>query len=73
MEEEHEVYGGDIPEEAEGDIEVGLDGEPEDLKVDDTVTDEAASKELEETKKRLKERRKRLLHYGTCKLKSKGR
>jgi polyadenylate-binding protein 2 len=44
MEEEHEVYGGDIPEEVEGDIEVGLDGEPEDLKVDDTVTDEAASK-----------------------------
>ncbi|XP_024356763.1 polyadenylate-binding protein 1 isoform X1 [Physcomitrium patens] len=57
MEEEHEVYGGDIPEEVEGDIEGDLDGEPDDLvlKGDDTTTDEAASKELEEMKKRLKE------------------
>ena len=39
MEEEHEVYGGDIPEEVEGDIEAGLDIEP-----DDAPADEAASK-----------------------------
>lgn len=46
MEEEHEVYGGDIPVEVEGDIEGDLDGEPDDLllKGDDTATDEAASK-----------------------------
>lgn len=46
MEDEHEVYGGDIPEEVEGDIEIGLDGEAEELvlKGDDIGTDEAASK-----------------------------
>ena len=46
MEEEHEVYGGDIPDEVEGDIEGNSDGEPDDLllKQDDPATDEAASK-----------------------------
>lgn len=45
MEEEHEVYGGDIPEEVEGDIDTGLDEEPDDLLLkDDPTTDEAASK-----------------------------
>lgn len=46
MEEEHEVYGGDIPDEVEGDIEGDSDGEPDDLllKGDDINTDEAASK-----------------------------
>lgn len=46
MEEEHEVYGGEIPEEVEGDLEVDLDGQPDDgvTKVDDVVTDDAASK-----------------------------
>jgi polyadenylate-binding protein 2 len=53
MEEEHEVYGGDIPDEVEGDIEGDSDGEPDDLllKGDDIATDEVASKELEEMKK----------------------
>lgn len=48
MEEEHEVYGGDIPEEVEGDLEGDLDGHPDDgnIKVDDVVTDDAASKVL---------------------------
>ncbi|KAG0556646.1 hypothetical protein M758_11G067600 [Ceratodon purpureus] len=57
MEEEHEVYGGDIPDEVEGDLEADSDGEPDDLllKQDDAPTDEAASKELEDMKKRLKE------------------
>ncbi|CAM6084349.1 unnamed protein product [Calypogeia fissa] len=57
MEEEHEVYGGEIPEEVEGDLEVDLDGQPDDgvTKVDDVVADDASSKELEEMKKRLKE------------------
>jgi hypothetical protein len=46
MEEEHEVYGGDIPDEVEGDIEGDSDGEPDDLllKGDDIPTDEVASK-----------------------------
>ena len=46
MEEEHEVYGGDIPDEVEGDIEGDSDGEPDDLllKGDDIATDEVASK-----------------------------
>jgi hypothetical protein len=46
MEDEHEVYGGDIPDEVEGEIEADSDGEPDDLvlKGDDTTTDEAASK-----------------------------
>ena len=46
MEEEHEVYRGDIPNEVEGDIEGDFDGEPDDLllKQDDPATDEAASK-----------------------------
>ena len=46
MEDEHEVYGGDIPDEVEGEIEADTDGEPDDLvlKGDDTTTDEAASK-----------------------------
>lgn len=43
--EEHEVYGGDIPVELEGDIEADLDGEPDDLliKEGDTATDDVAS------------------------------
>lgn len=45
MEEEHEVYGGDIPEEVEGDMDAGLDEEPDDLVLkDDPTTDEVASK-----------------------------
>lgn len=46
MDEEHEVYGGDIPDEVEGDLEVDSDGEPDDLllKGDDIATDEVASK-----------------------------
>lgn len=46
MDEEHEVYGGDIPDEVEGDLEVDSDGEPDDLllKGNDGATDEAASK-----------------------------
>eukprot|EP00850_Spirogloea_muscicola_P024662 SM001244S25886 [mRNA] locus=s1244:588:2053:- [translate_table: standard] len=49
MEDEHEVYGGEIPE-VEGDLD-GEDG----AKADDAAGDDAASKELEEMKKRLKE------------------
>lgn len=56
MEEEHEVYGGEIPEEVEGDLEGDLDGHPEDgHKLDELGGDDAATKELEEMKKRLKE------------------
>ena len=46
MEDEHEVYGGDIPDEVEAEVEADSDGEPDDLllKGDDTPTDEAASK-----------------------------
>lgn len=46
MEEEHEVYGGDIPEEVEGDMEGDLDAHPDDLnlKVDDVGADDVASK-----------------------------
>jgi polyadenylate-binding protein 2 len=57
MEEEHEVYGGDIPEEVEGELEGDLDGQPDNgsIKTDEVVADDAASKELEEMKKRLKE------------------
>eukprot|EP00850_Spirogloea_muscicola_P018691 SM000174S03346 [mRNA] locus=s174:172666:174631:+ [translate_table: standard] len=54
MEDEHEVYGGEIPE-VEGDLD-GEDGLAEDgAKADDAAGDDAASKELEEMKKRLKE------------------
>eukprot|EP00850_Spirogloea_muscicola_P014859 SM000109S14173 [mRNA] locus=s109:410873:412861:- [translate_table: standard] len=54
MEDEHEVYGGEIPE-VEGDLD-GEDGQAEDgAKADDAAGDDAASKELEEMKKRLKE------------------
>eukprot|EP01018_Ginkgo_biloba_P035072 Gb_34131 [translate_table: standard] len=53
MEEEHEVYGGDIPEEVEGDMEGDMEAHPQD--VDMTKADEDAAKELEEMKKRLKE------------------
>eukprot|EP00252_Welwitschia_mirabilis_P018621 TRINITY_DN4136_c0_g1_i1.p1 TRINITY_DN4136_c0_g1~~TRINITY_DN4136_c0_g1_i1.p1 ORF type:complete len:104 (+),score=44.37 TRINITY_DN4136_c0_g1_i1:139-450(+) len=49
MEEEHEVYGGEIPEELEADMEGGQDVEM--AKVDE----DTPSKELEEMKKRLKE------------------
>ncbi|XP_024403289.1 polyadenylate-binding protein 2 isoform X1 [Physcomitrium patens] len=56
MEEEHEVYGGDIPDEVEGELEGDSDGDCEDLLLKgDIGIDEAASKELEEMKKRLKE------------------
>jgi hypothetical protein len=46
MEEEHEVYRGDIPDEVEGDIEGDSDGETDDLLLegDDIATDEVASK-----------------------------
>lgn len=46
MEDEHEVYGGDIPEEVEGELEGELDGQPENgsIKADDVVGDDAASK-----------------------------
>jgi hypothetical protein len=46
IEEEHEVYGGDIPEEVEGELEGELDGQPENgsIKADDVVGDDAASK-----------------------------
>ncbi|KAJ7538411.1 hypothetical protein O6H91_11G046700 [Diphasiastrum complanatum] len=54
MEEEHEVYGGEIPEEVEGDMDgaADLEGRADDA---DPKADDAASKELEEMKKRLKE------------------
>lgn len=45
MEEEHEVYGGEIPEEVEGDLEGDLDGHPEDgHKLDELGGDDAATK-----------------------------
>lgn len=55
MEDEHEVYGGEIPEEGdvEGDME-GL-GDHGGSKLDDAQNDDSASKELEDMKKRLKE------------------
>lgn len=57
MEEEHEVYGGDIPEDVEGDMETDLDGNLDDRtgKGEDGIGEDAASKELEEMKRRLKE------------------
>lgn len=54
MEDEHEVYGGDIPEEMEGEMEGDTEAHQPD--VDMAKADEdAASKDLEEMKKRLKE------------------
>lgn len=54
MEDEHEVYGADIPEEMEGEMEG--DTEVHHTDVDMAKADEdAASKDLEEMKKRLKE------------------
>lgn len=54
MEDEHEVYGGDIPEEMEGEMEADTEAHHPD--VDMAKADEdAASKDLEEMKKRLKE------------------
>lgn len=54
MEDEHEVYGGDIPEEMEGEMEGDTEAHHPD--VDMAKADEdAASKDLEEMKKRLKE------------------
>lgn len=45
MEEEHEVYGGDIPDEVEGELEGDSDGDCEDLLLKgDIGIDEAASK-----------------------------
>eukprot|EP01018_Ginkgo_biloba_P017968 Gb_10798 [translate_table: standard] len=49
MEEEHEVYGGEIPDYAEGDMEHDFDHK------DDTAAEDPAATELEEMKKRLKE------------------
>ncbi|XP_021752850.1 polyadenylate-binding protein 2-like [Chenopodium quinoa] len=51
-EEEHEVYGGDIP--VEGDLEGDLDAANADVDMS-TGDDDAAVKELDEMKKRLKE------------------
>lgn len=54
MEDEHEVYGGDIPVEMEGEMEGDTEAHHPD--VDMAKADEdAASKDLEEMKKRLKE------------------
>ncbi|GAB4848711.1 Polyadenylate-binding protein 2 [Ancistrocladus abbreviatus] len=50
-EEEHEVYGGDIP--VEGDMEGDMEGNAAD--VDMSAADDDAVKELDEMKKRLKE------------------
>ncbi|XP_039053434.1 polyadenylate-binding protein 2-like isoform X1 [Hibiscus syriacus] len=50
-EEEHEVYGGEIPD--EGEMEGELD--PQNADVDMSAADEDAVKELDEMKKRLKE------------------
>ncbi|KAK9011967.1 hypothetical protein V6N11_040038 [Hibiscus sabdariffa] len=50
-EEEHEVYGGEIPD--EGELEGELD--PHNADVDMSAADEDAVKELDEMKKRLKE------------------
>ncbi|KAK8672947.1 hypothetical protein V6N13_111304 [Hibiscus sabdariffa] len=50
-EEEHEVYGGEIPD--EGEMEGELD--PHNADVDMSAADEDAVKELDEMKKRLKE------------------
>lgn len=45
MEEEHEVYGGDIPDEVEGELEGDSDGEGEDVLLKgDIGIDEDASK-----------------------------
>eukprot|EP00897_Mesotaenium_endlicherianum_P004363 jgi/Mesen1/3955/ME000209S02964 len=57
QEEEHEVYGGEIPEEAEGDLEGDMDAQHDEAnaKAEDGAGDDVASKELEEMKKRLKE------------------
>eukprot|EP00245_Coleochaete_scutata_P002759 TRINITY_DN13856_c0_g1_i1.p1 TRINITY_DN13856_c0_g1~~TRINITY_DN13856_c0_g1_i1.p1 ORF type:complete len:223 (-),score=53.02 TRINITY_DN13856_c0_g1_i1:696-1364(-) len=53
MEDEHEVYGGDIPEEVEGDMEGDMDGQGDDGATKGDGSDE--HKELEDMKKRLKE------------------
>lgn len=58
MEEEHEVYGGDIPEEVEGDMDGDMENHmlPHDVDMGKADEDtDAAAKELEEMKKRLKE------------------
>ena len=46
MEDEHEVYGGDIPEDVEGDLETDLEGNPYgmDVKEEENIGDDAASK-----------------------------
>ena len=43
MEDEHEVYGGDMPEDAEGDLEADLEGNPY-IKEEDIMGDDAGSK-----------------------------
>ena len=46
MDEEHEVYGGDIPEDVEGDMETDLEGNPYVRvgKDEDGIGEDAASK-----------------------------
>lgn len=46
MEEEHEVYGGDIPEDVEGDMETDLEGHPYGRvgKDEDGIGEDTASK-----------------------------
>ncbi|KAI5062056.1 hypothetical protein GOP47_0023157 [Adiantum capillus-veneris] len=51
MDEEHEVYGGDVPEDI-GDMETDTEGVE---KNEDVTNEDAAAKELEEMKRRLKE------------------
>jgi polyadenylate-binding protein 2 len=43
MEDEHEVYGVDIPEDVEGDLEADLEGHPY-VKEEDITSDDVASK-----------------------------
>lgn len=54
MEDEHEVYGGDIPEEIEGEMEGDTEAQHTDVEMAQAYED-AQSKDLEEMKKRLKE------------------
>ncbi|KAF2283991.1 hypothetical protein GH714_017835 [Hevea brasiliensis] len=60
-EEEHEVYGGEIPD-MEGDME------PHNTDVDMSAADEDAVKELDEMKKRLKEMGRKQRLFARCKL-----
>ena len=53
MEDEHEVYGWDMLEHLEGDLETDLEGNPygRDVKEEDSIGDDVASKELEDMKR----------------------